>query len=74
MFIHQRLYLLPLLFQLPASSVYFQEQQDFIILFTGLLSFYEVLAFLYFAGAIAYGQRLWQTIQKGGPMHLVCLY
>lgn len=38
---------------------------------TGLLSFYEVLAFLYFAGAIAYGQRLWQTIQKGGPMHLV---
>ncbi|XP_022779146.1 integral membrane protein GPR180-like isoform X1 [Stylophora pistillata] len=38
---------------------------------TGILSFYEVLAFLYFAGAIAYGQRLWQTIQKGGPMHLV---
>jgi len=38
---------------------------------TGLLSFYEILAFLYFAGAIAYGQRLWQTIQKGGPMHLV---
>lgn len=38
---------------------------------TGLLSFYEILAFLYFAGAIAYGQRLWQTIQKGGPMHMV---
>ncbi|XP_073255851.1 integral membrane protein GPR180-like isoform X2 [Porites lutea] len=38
---------------------------------TGLVSFYEILAFLYFAGAIAYGQRLWQTIQKGGPMHLV---
>lgn len=38
---------------------------------TGLVSFYEVLAFLYFAGAIAYGQRLWQTIQKGGPMHLM---
>lgn len=38
---------------------------------TGLLSFYEILGFLYFAGAIAYGQRLWQTIKKGGPMHLV---
>ncbi|XP_031554895.1 integral membrane protein GPR180-like [Actinia tenebrosa] len=38
---------------------------------TGLLSFYELLGFLYFAGTVIYGQRLWQTIQKGGPMHLV---
>ncbi|XP_032232561.2 integral membrane protein GPR180 [Nematostella vectensis] len=38
---------------------------------SGLLSFYEILGFLYFACAIMYGQRLWQTIQKGGPMHLV---
>lgn len=38
---------------------------------TGLLPFYEVLAFIYFAGVIAYGQRLWQTIEKGGPMHLM---
>ncbi|EDO36475.1 predicted protein [Nematostella vectensis] len=38
---------------------------------SGLLSFYEILGFLYFACAIIYGQRLWQTIQKGGPMHLV---
>ncbi|KAK3699403.1 hypothetical protein QZH41_018567, partial [Actinostola sp. cb2023] len=37
----------------------------------GLLSFYELLGFLYFAGIVIYGQRLWQTIQKGGPMHLV---
>lgn len=37
----------------------------------GLLSFYELLGFLYFAGIIIYGQRLWQTIQKGGPMNLV---
>ena len=39
--------------------------------FSGLLSFYKVMTFIYFITASLYGQRLWQTISKGGPMHQV---
>lgn len=56
------------------SCCLFFKQALLLFFYQGLLPFYEVLAFIYFAGAIAYGQRLWQTIEKGGPMHLVCTF
>ena len=37
----------------------------------GLLSFYKLITFIYFITGSLYGQRLWQTISKGGPMHQV---
>lgn len=37
----------------------------------GLLSFFKVITFVYFIAGSLYGQRLWQTISKGGPMHQV---
>lgn len=37
----------------------------------GLLSFYKLMTFVYFIAGSLFGQRLWQTISKGGPMHQV---
>lgn len=37
----------------------------------GLLSLYKLITFVYFIAGSLYGQRLWQTISKGGPMHQV---
>nr|XP_014349666.1 PREDICTED: integral membrane protein GPR180 isoform X2 [Latimeria chalumnae] len=38
---------------------------------SGLHDFYFLLVLAYFVAACIYGQPLWQTIQKGGPMHTV---
>lgn len=37
----------------------------------GLLAFYKVITLIYFITGSLHGQRLWQTISKGGPMHQV---
>ena len=47
------------------------EFSDFYFESSGVLSLYELLNFLYFAAAVMFGQRLWHTVKKGGPMHLV---
>lgn len=43
-----------------------------IFIVTGLLWFYKVITFIFFITGSLYGQRLWQTLNKGGPMHQVC--
>ena len=42
-----------------------------VVFLPGLLSLYKLITFVYFIAGSLYGQRLWQTISKGGPMHQV---
>ena len=39
----------------------------------GLLSMYALLIILYIGGISLFSRSVWQTIQKGGPMHEVNL-
>jgi hypothetical protein len=54
--------------------MFLQMEKTFVFysIVLGLLSFYKVITFIYFITGSLYGQRLWQTISKGGPMHQVC--
>lgn len=37
----------------------------------GLLSMYALVIMLYLGGISLFAKRVWQSIQKGGPMHEV---